>query len=199
MRKTLPLLAFMALTGASQAQGLQNGMMTPLNLGASRIQLGLGVNMARNENFGEEAGFGMSAELGWLYDHNPIDMVWGIRGAYIADVGDNDSDTDILDVSLFGRVLFPLGADAIKLYGEGRVGLGNLSVAGGSKFSDVDVDSAAWTFGWGLGFGVQLDFTRTVGLRVGYELHSYGDLETLGFKKAPGFVHGGSASLVFKF
>jgi opacity protein-like surface antigen len=197
------LLLFLASTSALLAQG------PPPIAGNSRLQMGAGVLMAKNEDLGAEAGFGIAGELGLLYDHNPIDMVWGVRAAYIADVGDNNLDTDILDFSLFGRVLFPIGSDAIKFYGEGRLGLGNLQVSGseragttvgGRRFSiRNNIDSQDWTFGWGLGFGVQLDFTNYVGLRVGYELQSYGDLEALGFRMDPGFVHGGTASLVFKF
>ncbi len=216
--KPLRLLATLCLglatssVTAQQYQQYPQGGNAPAATGiggASRLQLGIGPMMANNKEFGDEAGFGLGAEVGLLYDHNPIDMFWGIRGAYIDGVGDSYIDLDILDVSLVGRVLFPLGADAIKLYGEGRLGIGNMAVSGeaeakgtigGRRFSfQNDVDEANWTFGWGIGIGVQLDFTRRMGLRIGYDLQSYGDVEAFGFDVKPGFIHGGSAMLVFKF
>jgi opacity protein-like surface antigen len=51
----------------------------------------------------------------------------------------------------------------------------------------------------GLGAGFQFDFTHNIGLRVGYNFHSFGDSEVFGLNLDPGSMNGITSSLIFKF
>ncbi len=176
----------------------------------ARPQFGIGPSLYTGTEFDGDYGYGLNAEIGTLMDSTPIDLFLGVRASYIDGIGgDGNSNLDIFDGSLEGRVLLPLGFNFLKLYGEGRVGLGNLRVSGDVKAKarvngrevtvNSHIDGDDWTFGYGVGAGVQLDLGGSIGLRVGYEWTSYGDMEVLGFDKDPGAIHGASASLIIKF
>jgi hypothetical protein len=58
---------------------------------------------------------------------------------------------------------------------------------------------AALAAALGLGAGFQFDFTQNIGLRVGYNFHSFGDSEVFGLNLDPGSMNGITSSLIFKF
>jgi opacity protein-like surface antigen len=181
------------------------------------FQFGVGGGVYGGSEYDEATGYGLNAEIGYLANAAPINLFVGVRGTYIdgleskgSILNSNDSsDLDLFEGAVVARLLVPLGTDIIKLYGEGSLGAGNLNVSGNAKVrgsiggQDFSVnsrfDEEDWVLAWGLGAGVQFDFTPTFGLRVGYNFHSYGDSEVFGLKVDPGSIHGLTSSVIFKF
>ncbi|MDB6069597.1 MAG: hypothetical protein JWL81_768, partial [Verrucomicrobiales bacterium] len=140
-----------------------------------------------------------------------------VRGSYVDGLessgsilnSKDNSDLDLFEGALVARLLVPLGTDIVKLYGEGSVGSANLKVSGNAKVKgsiggqDFSVnsrfDEEDWVLAWGVGAGLQFDFTSRFGLRVGYNFHSFGDSEVFGLKLDPGAMHGVTSALIFKF
>ncbi len=190
---------------------LSLGLITAASAGT---QFGIGLGGYKGTNF-DEPGYGINAELGGLYDQAPVDLFTGFKATYVDGLSDggtilgSDTDMDLFEGSFVARVLFPLGNEHIKLYGEGSVGAANLQVSGkasarakvgGREFSiNSRFDENTWVLSWGLGAGVQLDLTPNIGIRAGYSFQSFGDVEIFGLKEDPGSLHGFNASLVFKF
>jgi opacity protein-like surface antigen len=183
----------------------------------AELQIGLGAGAYTGTEYDESIGYSLAGEVGYLNTTSPVNLFLGVRGTYIDGLqsegsilnSDNASDLDLFEGSLVARLLLPLGTDIIKLYGEGSVGSANLGVSGdykakgnigGQDFSiNSRFDENDWALAWGLGAGVQFDFTRHFGLRVGYNFHSFGDSEIFGLKLDPGTIHGLTSSLIFKF
>ena len=187
----------------------------------SGVQFGLGAGAYNGTEFDEEAKLGLTAELGLLFDAAPIDLFIGPKVTYVNALSFEQSgsagfasagasaDLDLFESVLAARVLFPLATDVIKLYIEGDVGAANISVSGeaaararvgGREFSfNRRFDADQWVFAWGVGAGVQLDFTQNFGLRAGYEFHGLGDADLFDLRTSTGNMHGLSASLLLKF
>jgi opacity protein-like surface antigen len=183
----------------------------------AELQIGIGGGAYTGSEYDESIGYGLAAEVGYLNTNAPVNLFFGVRGTYVDGLesqgsilnSKDSSDLDLFDGSVVARLLIPLGTDIVKIYGEGSVGAGNLNVSGKAKVKgsiggqDFSVnsrfDEEDWVLAWGLGAGVQFDFTSTFGLRVGYNFHSYGDSEVFGLKVDPGTMHGLTSSLIFKF
>lgn len=181
------------------------------------FQLGLGAGVFTGTEYDESVGYGLEGELGYLSQNQPVNLFVGLRGGYVdgleskySSIFTNDeSDLDLFVGEFVTRVLFPIGTDKLKIYGEGSLGSANLSVSGDSRArgsvggQDFSVnshfDSEDWVLAWGLGAGVQFDFTRGFGLRIGYNFHSFGDIKVFDMEKDPGTMHGLTSSLIFKF
>jgi opacity protein-like surface antigen len=172
------------------------------------LQVGLGPSLYTGTQFDEEAGYGVNAELGQLWDAQPVHFFLGAKGTYIDGLGTGALDMDVFEGALAGRVLFPMG-NWLKAYAEASVGAANLSISGetsakttingrtvsfNSKFDEKD-----WVVAYGFGLGVQFDFATWIGLRVGYEFHSLGDVEAFGLEADPGKLNGIVTSIVLKF
>lgn len=189
-------------------------MLTPAQ---GDIQFGAGGGVYGGSEYDESIGYGVHGELGYLNNAAPVNLFFGVRGTYIDGLeskgsilnSKDSSDLDLFEGAVVARLLVPLGTEVIKLYGEGSLGAGNLNVSGEAKVKgsiggqDFSVnsrfDEEDWVLAWGLGAGVQFDFTPTFGLRVGYNFHSYGDAEVFGLKVDPGSMHGLTSSVIFKF
>jgi len=190
-----------------------------IGAGAARaeVQFGLGAGAFTGSDYDKSIGYGLEGELGYLNQDAPVNLFLGVRGNYVDGLqragsfldSDEDSELDLFEGTVVARLLVPLGNDMIKVYGEGSVGSANLTVSGkygvkgnvgGQDFSiNSHFDERDWVLAWGLGAGVQFDFTRSFGLRVGYNFHSFGDSDVLGLKLDPGAMHGFTSSLIFKF
>lgn len=194
-------------------------LFSALTLGSAHgaFQFGAGGGVYTGSEYDESAGYSLQGEFGYLANGAPINLFLGVRGTYIDGLesegsilnSKDSSDLDLFEGTFVARLLVPLGTDIIKLYGEGSLGAGNLNVSGEAKVKgsiggqDFSVnsrfDEEDWVLAWGLGAGVQFDFTPTFGLRIGYNFHSYGDAEVFGLKVDPGSIHGLTSSVIFKF
>lgn len=181
------------------------------------LQVGVGAGAFTGTEYDEKIGYGLEGEFGYLNQDAPVNLFLGVRASYIDGLessgsilsSKDNSDLDLFDGSVVARLLVPLGTDVIKLYGEGSVGAANLKVSGDAKVKgniggqDFSVnsrfDEEDWVLAWGLGAGLQFDFTRNIGLRVGYNFHSFGDSEIFGLNLDPGSMHGVTSALIFKF
>ncbi len=181
------------------------------------LQIGVGGGTFSSTSYDEQIGYGLEAEVGFLAQSQPVNLFFGVRANYIdglQSAGSLRDSNDSSDLGLFegtavARLLFPLGTDLVKVYGEGSVGSANLKVSGdarvkgsigGQDFSiNSRFDESDWVLALGLGAGLQFDFTPAVGLRVGYNFHSFGDSEVFGLKLDPGSMHGFTSALVLKF
>ena len=173
------------------------------------LQLGIGPSLYAGTEYDEEAGYGINAEVGLLFDKQPIDLFIGAKVTYVDGLGSGVGELDAFEGALAGRVLFPVATNWLKLYVEGSLGTANLGVSGESKYRTMingrDVsfntkfDENEWVFAYGLGVGVQFDFTSWLGVRVGYEFHNFGEVEAFGLKTDPGSLNGVVGSLVIKF
>jgi len=180
------------------------------------FQLGLGGGVFAGTEYDEDIGYGLEAEAGFLAQDQPVNLFLGVRGSYVDGLSsggssfiDGSSDLDLFEGVAVARLLVPLGTDVVKIYGEGSIGSANLQVSGkakakgnigGQDFSiNSQFDENDWMLAWGLGAGLQFDFTRNVGLRVGYNFHSFGDSEVFGLKVDPGAMNGFTSALILKF
>lgn len=188
-----------------------------LSTASADFQFGLGAGGFTGTEYDESTGYGLEAEMGFLSQSQPINLFVGLRASYIdgleaqhSNIFSKDaSDLDLFEGVFVARVLFPLGTEKLKLYGEGSLGSANLSVSGDAKargrvngqdFSiNSHFDGDDWVLAWGLGGGVQFDFTRNFGIRVGYNFHSFGDLKISELDRDTGSVQGLTSALVFKF
>lgn len=188
-------------------------------LGTARadLQLGVGAGAFQGDEYDEEIGYALQAEAGYLSQDAPVNLFFGVRASYVDGLqsdgsilnSKDSSDLDLFDGTVVARLLVPLGTDVIKLYGEGSAGTANLRVSGDAKVrgsvggQDFSVnrrfEEEDWVFSWGLGAGLQFDFTRNFGLRLGYNFQSFGESEVFGLKLDPGAIQGVTSSLVFKF
>lgn len=195
------------------------GLTTALATAQGRLQIGVGGGTYTGSEYDEEWGYGLSGEIGVLFDDQPVNLFLGVRGAYIDGLSASEksggildaseSDLDLFEGALVARLLFPLGNDHIKLYGEGGLGAANVGITGdargkanigGKDFSfNSRFDENSWVFSWSLGAGVQFDLTENMGLRLGYGYRGLGDSEVFGLKADQGNVHGAEASVVIKF
>lgn len=172
-------------------------------------QFGVGPSLYSGTEYSDEAGYGLNGELGFLWDEQPIDLFLGVKGTYVEGLGSGRANLDLFEGVLAGRVLFPMPSNFLKGYVEGSIGAANLSVSGESKYStkvngrnvslNTQFDENDWVLAYGLGVGVQLDLTSWLGLRAGYEFHSFGETEAFGLKKDPGNLNGFVGSVVLKF
>lgn len=194
-------------------------LVSVLTLGTASadLQIGLGAGAFTGTEYDEEIGYGLEGEVGYLSQDAPVNLFIGVRASYVDGLvssgsilnSRDDSDLDLFEGALVARLLVPLGTDVVKLYGEGSIGSANLKVSGDAKVKgsiggqDFSVnsrfDEEDWVLAWGLGAGIQFDFTRNIGLRLGYNFHSFGDSEVFGLKLDPGAMHGVTSSLIFKF
>jgi opacity protein-like surface antigen len=181
------------------------------------LQVGAGAGVFTGTEYDEEIGYGLEGEFGYLSQGQPINLFIGVRASYVDGLASSgsvlnskdSSDLDLFEGTLVGRVLIPLGADAIKIYWEGSVGSANLNVSGDAKIKgsvrgqdfsiNSQFDESDWVLALGLGAGFQFDFTHNIGLRVGYNFHSFGDSEVFGLNLDPGSMNGITSSLIFKF
>ena len=185
------------------------------------LQIGLGAGAYKGTEFDEEVKMGVLGEAGWLFDAAPIDLFLGGKFGYVNALSLDRSasagfasagataDLDLFEGVIAGRVLFPLGADLIKLYVEGGAGTANVRVSGessararigGQDFSfNRRFESDAWVFAWTVGAGVQFDFSSNFGLRAGYEFHGLGDADMFDLRSSTGNMQGISAALLLKF
>ena len=180
------------------------------------FQLGLGGGAFAGTEYDEDIGYGLEAEAGFLAQDQPVNLFLGVRASYVdglssqgASFLEDSSDLDLFEGVAVARLLVPLGTDIVKLYGEGSVGTANLKVSGkakakgnigGQDFSiNSRFDENDWVLAWGLGAGLQFDFTRNVGLRVGYNFHSFGDSEVFGLKLETGAMNGITSAVILKF
>ncbi|MES2706553.1 MAG: outer membrane beta-barrel protein [Verrucomicrobiota bacterium] len=188
-----------------------------LSTASADFQLGLGAGGFMGTEYDENAAFGLEAEMGYLSQDQPINLFVGLRAGYIDGLEskyDNafyrdHSDMDLFEGAFVTRLLFPLGFDKLKIYGEGSLGSANVSVSGNAKararvggreFSvRSHFDESDWVLAWGLGAGLQFDFTRNFGVRVGYNFHGFGDIQVSDADRDPGSVNGLTSSLIFKF
>ena len=194
-------------------------LVSVLTLGTASadLQIGLGAGAFTGTEYDEEIGYGLEGEVGYLSQDAPVNLFIGVRASYVDGLvssgsilnSRDDSDLDLFEGALVARLLVPLGTDVVKLYGEGSIGSANLKVSGDAKVKgsiggqDFSVnsrfDEEDWVLAWGLGAGIQFDFTRNIGLRLGYNFHSFGDSEVFGLKLDPGAMHGVTSALIFKF
>lgn len=183
----------------------------------AELQIGVGGGAFTGSEYDENIGYGLEGEVGYLNTNAPVNLFFGVRGSYIDGLessgsilnSNDNSDLDLFEGALVARLLVPLGTDIVKLYGEGSVGSANLKVSGNAKVKgsiggqDFSVnsrfDEEDWVLAWGVGAGLQFDFTSRFGLRVGYNFHSFGDSEVFGLKLDPGSMHGVTSALIFKF
>ena len=180
------------------------------------FQLGLGGGVFSGTEYDEDIGYGLEAEAGYLAQDQPVNLFFGVRASYVDGLSsggstflEDSSDLDLFEGVAVARLLVPLGTDIVKLYGEGSVGTANLQVSGKAKVKgniggqDFSINSRFdendWVLAWGLGAGLQFDFTRNVGLRVGYNFHSFGDSEVFGLKLDSGAMNGFTSAVIFKF
>ena len=199
IRSLLPLISALTMTTAM-----------------ADFQLGLGGGVFAGTEYDEDIGYGLEAEAGFLAQDQPVNLFLGVRGSYVDGLSsggssfiDDSSDLDLFEGVAVARLLVPLGTEFVKIYGEGSVGAANLKVSGkakakgnvgGQDFSiNSHFDENDWVLAWGLGAGLQFDFTRNVGLRVGYNFHSFGDSEVFGLKVDPGSMNGFTSALILKF
>ncbi len=183
----------------------------------AELQFGAGAGVFTGTEYDEEIGYGLEGEFGYLSQGQPINLFIGVRASYVDGLASSgsvlnskdSSDLDLFEGTLVGRVLIPLGADAIKIYWEGSVGSANLNVSGDAKIKgsvrgqdfsiNSQFDESDWVLALGLGAGFQFDFTQNIGLRVGYNFVSFGDSEIFGLNLDPGSMNGITSSLIFKF
>lgn len=180
------------------------------------FQLGLGGGAFTGSEYDKDVGYGLEVEAGFLSQDRPVNLFFGVRAAYVDGLSsegssfiDDTSDLDLFEGTAVARLLVPLGTEFVKIYGEGSVGAANLKVSGNTRVKgniggqDFSVnsrfDDKDWVLAWGLGAGLQFDFTRNVGLRVGYNFHSFGDSEVFGLKMDPGTMSGFTSALILKF
>ena len=180
------------------------------------FQLGLGGGAFAGTEYDEDIGYGLEAEAGFLAQDQPVNLFIGVRASYVdglsssgASFLEDSSDLDLFEGVAVARLLIPLGTDIVKIYGEGSVGTANLKVSGNAKakgniggqdFSiNSQFDENDWVLAWGLGAGLQFDFTRNIGLRVGYNFHSFGDSEVFGLKLDTGAMNGFTSAVILKF
>ncbi len=185
-------------------------LLTSLTSAAqAALQLGVGPSLYSGTEFDTEAGYGLNAEIGYLSTGLPVHFFFGAKGTYVDGLGTGSLNMDMFEGALAGRILVPLGSNWLKAYAEASVGMANLSISGetdvktnirgrsvsfNSKFDEKD-----WVLAYGFGVGVQFDFTSWIGLRIGYEFHSLGEVEAFGLKEDPGKLNGVVTSIVLKF
>lgn len=172
-------------------------------------QFGIGPSLYKGTQFDDGTAYGVNAEIGHLWDSQPVHFVLAAKATYVDGLSSGAADLDIFEGALAGRILFPVVTNFLKLYVEGSIGAANLSVSGDAKVTgkfngknytvNNDFDENSWEFAYGLGAGVQLDVTSWFGIRLGYEFHSFGDVDAFGLKLDPGSINGVTGSLVFKF
>jgi opacity protein-like surface antigen len=188
-----------------------------LTTASADLQIGLGTGAYVGNEYDEHAGWGFEGEIGYLNQDQPINLFVGARALYIdgleakyANVFSSDqSDLDLFEGAFVTRLIFPTGLLGLKFYGEGSIGTGNLTVSGKTKAhasvgnQDFSVrshfDDDDWVLAWGLGAGLQYDFGRNFGIRLGYNFHGFGDVRVDNVDRDPGVVHGLTSSLIFKF
>jgi opacity protein-like surface antigen len=173
------------------------------------LQIGVGPSLYSGTQFDTDSGYGVNAELGYLWSGLPVHFFLGAKGTYVDGLGSGALNLDLFEGALAGRALVPIGANWLKAYAEASIGTANLSISGetnvktkingrtvsfNSKFDEKD-----WVLAYGFGVGVQFDFTSWIGLRIGYEFHSLGEVEAFGMKEDPGKLNGVVTSIVLKF
>ena len=172
------------------------------------LQIGVGPSLYSGTEFDKENGYGVNAEIGILFADTPVDLFLGVKATYVEGLGSGVANLDTFEGALAARVLVPLGTNWLKGYVEGSLGTANLSVSGeGSSVKIKDrtfsynnkYNADEWVFAYGLGVGVQFDFTSWLGIRLGYEFHSFGEVEAFGLKVDPGNLNGFVGSIVLKF
>lgn len=172
------------------------------------LQIGIGPSLYSGTEFDQENGYGLNAEIGILFADQPVDLFLGVKATYVEGLGSGDANLDTFEGALAARVLVPLGSDWLKGYVEGSLGTANLSVSGeGSSVKVKDrtfsynnkYSANEWVFAYGVGVGVQFDFTSWFGVRLGYEFHNFGEVEAFGLKVDPGNLNGFVGSIVLKF
>ena len=181
------------------------------------LQIGLGGGAFRGSEYDEQIGYGLEGEVGFLAQSQPVNLFFGVRASYVdglESAGSLYSAKDSSELGLFegaavARLLFPLGTEMVKIYGEGSVGSANLKVSGDARVKgsiggqDYSInsrfDESDWALALGLGAGLQFDFTPMVGWRLGYNFHSFGDSEVFGLKLDSGAMHGFTSAVVLKF
>lgn len=180
-------------------------------------QIGLGGGAFRGTEYDEKIGYGLEGEVGFLAQSQPVNLFFGVRASYVDGLESggslfnarDSSDLGLFEGAAVARLLFPLGTELVKVYGEGSVGSANLKVSGDARVKgsiggqDFAIrsrfDESDWALALGLGAGLQFDFTQSLGLRVGYNFHSFGDSEVFGLKLDPGAMHGFTSAVVLKF
>jgi opacity protein-like surface antigen len=200
IRPLLPLISAFTLTTAT-----------------AELQIGVGAGAFSGSKYDESTGYGLEGEIGFLNTTTPVNLFLGVRGSYVDGLqgkgtilnSDDEADLDLFEGALVARLLVPLGNDMFKLYGEGSAGAANLKVSGrtgvdgkigGQDFSfNSNFDEKDWVLAWGLGAGVQFDFTPNFGLRIGYNYHNFGESSVFGLNIDPGSMHGFTSALIFKF
>lgn len=184
--------------------------LLPLCTAASQagLQIGIGPSLYSGTEFDEDNGYGINAEIGILFADQPIDLFLGVKVTYVEGLGSGAANLDTFEGALAARLLVPLGTNWLKGYVEGSLGTANLSVSNeGSSVKVKDrtfsynnsYNADEWVFAYGLGVGVQFDFTSWFGVRLGYEFHNFGDVEAFGLKVDPGNLNGFVGSIILKF
>ena len=192
-------------------------MALSLGKATADLQVGAGGGVFSGSEYDQKTGYGLEGEFGFLAQDRPVNLFLGVRASYIDGLessgsilnSNDNSDLDLFEGTAVARLLIPLGTEYVKLYGEGSVGSANLQVSGNAKVKgsiggqDFSVnshfDEEDWVLAWGLGAGLQFDFTQNIGLRVGYNFHRFGDSEVFGLKLDPGSIQGVTSALIFKF
>lgn len=182
------------------------GSVTPA---AAALQIGVGPSLFAGTQFDTEAGYGLNAEIGSLWDAQVVHFFLGAKGTYVEGLGKGALNMDLFEGAAVGRVLIPAGLGWLKAYAEASLGAANLKISGATSATTTvngrtvsfnsHFEEKDWVVAYGFGVGVQLDLTDWFGLRLGYEFHSLGSVEAFGLKTDPGKLNGIVGAVVLKF
>ena len=163
------------------------------------LQLNAGPMYIRGED--EEAG-GFELGVGWYAKHSTSSLASSINLGYLAIASlkeDNPSFEVESDYSVLGldyKLYFPLMQDGgLSAYIEGFAG-------GANTTAEVDIDDIEveeWGFAWGVGGGLEYDFTDTVGLSLGYTFLGLNEPNEGGYALGAESLHLVRLNLVVRF
>lgn len=134
------------------------------------LQLNAGGLYARGE---DEESFGFELGAAFYTKHSTSSLASSIGLTYlgISSIEENGEDFDLdSSYSVLGldyKLYFPLMQDgALSAYVEGLIGAANTTSEAKTDIGHLDVEE--WAFTWGLGAGLQYNFTDNFGLSLGY-------------------------------
>jgi hypothetical protein len=155
-------------------------------------------------NGGDDSALGLELGAGFYFEHSLSSLSSSIMLNYLG-FGDIDSEDQSVDVeagydliALNYKLYFPLIPDRVlQVYVEGLAGMMNSDISA-NVFGD-SYNIRNWDFGWGVGAGLQYNFTQNFGLSGGYTYIGVSDQVAAGMTIGDDGLHLLRLNLVVRF
>lgn len=165
------------------------------------LQLSAGGLYARGE---DEESFGFDASVGFYSKHSTSSLASCLSLTYmgISSIEENGVDFDLDSsysvVGLDYKLYFPLMQDSgLSLFLEGLAGASNTTSEAKTAIGHLDVEE--WGFTYGLGAGLEYDFTENIGLSLSYLYLGLDEPNDSGYSLGASSLHLVRLDLVVRF